>query len=113
MSQQFEPFDHTNTGLPLGAVDALQSHFNAKPKGKTVLHTDVGFLPRLPQCPGVNQIPMEVCLQGLRATKHKDYVFSRLFFPSILHSLRVKNEKFSEISHNVFQHHTPGQAYYF
>lgn len=71
---------HFKTGLPLGAVDALQSHFNAKRKGETVLHTDVGFLPRLPQRPGLYQIPVEMCLQELCATKHKDYVFSRLFF---------------------------------
>lgn len=71
---------HFKTGLPLGPVDALQSHFNAKRQGETVLHTDVGFLPRLPQCPGLYQIPVEMCLQELCATKHKDYVFSRLFF---------------------------------
>lgn len=80
VSEQFELFGHINTGLPLGAIDALQSDFNAKPKGETVLHPDVGFLPRLPQRPGVYQIPMEMCLQELRATKHQDDVFSRFSF---------------------------------
>lgn len=106
---------HLKPGLPLGAVDALQSDFNAKPKGETVLHTDDGFLPRLPQLPGVHQIPMEMCLQELCATKHQDYVFSRCFF--FIHSTQFvfsKSCENVEIERNVSQDnyhlHKSGQA---
>lgn len=41
------------TGLSLGVVSVVQSNIHAQPKGKTVLHADVGFMPGLPQLPGV------------------------------------------------------------
>ncbi len=52
-------------GLSLSVVNIVQSNLYAQPKGKTVLYTDVGFLSGLPKLLGVDQITVEMCLQGL------------------------------------------------
>lgn len=71
------------TGLSLGVVIVVQSNFKAHPKGKTVLHADVGFLPGLAQLPGVYKITVEVCLQELCATQHEDNVICTFFKSTI------------------------------
>lgn len=74
-----KPFVSVKSGLPLGVVSIVQSILHAQPKGKTVLHADVGFLPGLPQLPGVSEITMEVCLQELCKTQHEDHVNGMFF----------------------------------
>lgn len=72
------------SGLSLGVVHHVLSYLPAKPKGKAVLHADVGVLPGLPQRPGVPEVTVEMCLQELCLSQHEDHglctAFSSVFF---------------------------------
>lgn len=61
------------SGLSLGVVHTVQSDLHAQPEGETVLHADVGFLPDLPQLPGVFEVTVEVYLQELHPAKNEDH----------------------------------------
>lgn len=63
-SQHVSP--SVQSGLSACLVHTVLSHLHAEPKGKAFLHADAGFLPGVPQRPGVHKVTVEMYLQELR-----------------------------------------------